>query len=189
MPDRASVDTVCGLDAGFFKEREMKRISKIGILSLTVLSFATASAGFANASSPDIRCGPGAAGGFGRGAHMRGGDPSALAKSHLAAMKAALIITPRQEPAWDAFAGKVKAQAASMAAMRGRAAQMDVPAPERMAQRTAFMRERLAGMEAMSGAMKDLYATLTPEQKATFDNMTSRRRARPMGMHFGRGAM
>lgn len=42
-------------------------------------------------------------------------------------------------------------------------------APERMSQHTEMMKQRLAGMETMANAVKDLYAILTPEQKAIAD--------------------
>ena len=51
---------------------------------------------------------------------------------------------------------------------------------ERMDQRIAFMKAGLAGMEAVNGAAKKLYAVLTPEQQKAFD------RAGP-GAQFGPG--
>ena len=38
-------------------------------------------------------------------------------------------------------------------------------APERLAQRDAMLKQRLAQYEAMTAAFKDLYAALTPEQR------------------------
>ena len=41
--------------------------------------------------------------------------------------------------------------------------------PDRMIQRAELMKQRTASMEAMGTALKDLYAVLTPEQKAVAD--------------------
>ena len=42
-------------------------------------------------------------------------------------------------------------------------------APELLAQQTEFMKQRQAEMEANTAALKNLYATLTPEQKTIAD--------------------
>jgi Spy/CpxP family protein refolding chaperone len=42
-------------------------------------------------------------------------------------------------------------------------------APERLAQRAAFAKQRATNLDTMSAAVKDLYETLTPEQKAIAD--------------------
>jgi len=102
--------------------------------------------------------------------HMKdGGDPAARVEQHLAHFKAELKLTPAQEPAWKTFADQVKAGAGQgMKAMREQAKEA-MPAPERMTQRMAMMKERLAAMEAHVAAFKTFYDTLTPEQKAIAD--------------------
>lgn len=100
---------------------------------------------------------------------MMGNDPAANADARLGTLKSELKITAGQEAAWQAFATQAKAQAATMQAMRA-AMQSDAgTAPERMEQRTQMMKLRIAGMESMSAAVKELYAVLTPEQKAIAD--------------------
>ena len=97
------------------------------------------------------------------------GDPSARAEQHLTYLKGQLNISPAQESQWQAFADAVKQQAQTMVAMR---ASMQSPAgtvTERMDQRTAFMKLGLDNMQAIDNAAKELYAALTPEQKAAFD--------------------
>ena len=42
-------------------------------------------------------------------------------------------------------------------------------APERLAQQTEFMKQRQGEMETNVKALKELYAALTPEQKAIAD--------------------
>ena len=124
--------------------------------------------------------GPGAGPGWGPG-HMgpmgyRGlgpmgyGDPAAAADSRLAAQKAELTITDKQEAAWQAYASQVKKGAESMqatrTAMQSSAANTT---PERLALHNEFMKQRLAQSEAASAALKNLYAVLTPEQRAILD--------------------
>jgi len=119
----------------------------------------------------------------------RGGmwsNPAAAVEGHLAALKVELKITPDQDTAWQAFTTKARQQADTMIARRdARRAQMTSgapaapqSAPERLAQRAEFAKQRIAGMETMAAAAKDLYAVLTPEQKALADQHLARG---PMG--------
>ncbi|OIP09261.1 MAG: hypothetical protein COW56_06240 [Rhodocyclales bacterium CG17_big_fil_post_rev_8_21_14_2_50_68_7] len=101
-------------------------------------------------------------------------DPEA----HLRELKAELKINAEQEGAWQAFATQANAQAATMKAMFESMRQAAGPAPERMESRVAMMKTRVAGMEAMSAALKDLYAVLTPEQKAIADQRFGHMRGR-----------
>jgi len=97
------------------------------------------------------------------------GDPAARADEHLAYLRGQLNITPAQESQWQAFADAVKQRAQTMVAMR---ASLQSPAgttTERMDQRIAFMKLGLDKMQAVDSAAKQLYAVLTTEQKATFD--------------------
>jgi periplasmic protein CpxP/Spy len=141
-------------------------------------------------SCPDARgFGPGAGrGGMGHGAHHGGmghgkwSNPAARVEGYLAALKVELGITPDQNNAWQAFTSKAKAQAEAMPARRAQMyAHMSATnqsAPERLAQRTELAKQRLASMESMTAAVKDLYAALTPEQKAIADQHMARG---PMG--------
>ena len=109
--------------------------------------------------------------GGGMGPQMMGyGDPAAAAESRLAAQKAELKITDQQEAAWQAYATQVKKNAESMQATR--TAMHSSPAntaPERLALHDAFMKQRLEQSEATTAALKELYAVLTPEQRAILD--------------------
>jgi len=125
--------------------------------------------------------GPGMGYGMGRGGHMGGygpqgmmgygyANPGAAVGDRLVELKAELKITDQQEPAWKAYAEQLKAQAESMQAWHTamwNSAQLS--APERLAQRDAMLKQRLAQNEAMTAAFKDLYAALTPEQRAVVD--------------------
>ena len=129
--------------------------------------------------------GPGEHGGM-MGHGMRGGherhvefsNPAARVEGHLAALKVELKITPAQENAWQAYADKTRQQAAARTAQhaqwKGNKPADNVSAPERLAQRTAFMKQAIAGMEARTAAVTELYAVLTPEQKALADKQFTR---------------
>jgi hypothetical protein len=113
---------------------------------------------------------------MGGGRHGLSGNPAAMVEGHLAALKVELKITADQETAWNTFAERARTQAASMPARRAqmRDGQTDnLPAPERLAQRTAQARQHIASMETMTAAVKDLYSVLTPEQKKTADQIIS----------------
>ncbi|MEO7726112.1 MAG: Spy/CpxP family protein refolding chaperone [Burkholderiales bacterium] len=124
-----------------------------------------------------------------RGHHGKWSNPKAAVEGHLAALKVELKITPAQENAWQAFSTKTRQRTDAMIARHEqRKAQPEATnqtAPERMAQHTERMKQRIAGMEARTAAVKDLYAVLTPEQKAIADKQFSR--GSRHGRHGGRG--
>jgi hypothetical protein len=164
----------------------MKRIHKIlagtaGALTLVAVT-AVAAAPYGGFGGCD-GTGPGAAGearmgmtygGMGPGSFggMRGGGPGAMSEQALAQLKTELAITAKQEPAWQAFSAKATEQANLMQATREqhwKAAGADTSAPARMALHIGSMTQHLAGMQAVSTAMTDLYAVLTPEQRSVAD--------------------
>ncbi|MCE9639657.1 MAG: Spy/CpxP family protein refolding chaperone, partial [Betaproteobacteria bacterium] len=112
-------------------------------------------------------------GGEGRGHHGQWSNPKAAVEGHLAALKIELKITPAQENAWQTFATKSRQQAdvriAQHEKISARKPDANVAAPDRLAQRTERMKQHVASMEARTAAVKDLYAVLTPEQKAIAD--------------------
>lgn len=116
--------------------------------------------------------GPGA----GMGAGMQGygmgfgASPEAAGK-RLAELKSQLAITAQQEPAWQAFVDNANAQAASRQAWFAtmHQGQATASAPELMGQRAEMMKQRLGGLESATAALNNLYAVLTPEQKAGAD--------------------
>lgn len=147
--------------------------------------------------------GPGGMGGMGMG-FMGGpgmmwggaaGSPAEAVVQRLAQVKTQLAITPQQEAAWQAFATQAGEQAAQMQAMHEQQRQAigaNTPAPERMNQHLALMNQRFVGMQALNTAMADLYAQLTPAQRATADgllghHMGPRGRNRGMGAGMGPG--
>jgi hypothetical protein len=109
-------------------------------------------------------------GGFGpMGARGFAGGPGFHIDARLAALKTELKITSNQESAWDTYAKQAKQQFESMQALFAKAPAAAQTAPERMNQRAEFAKQRAANMETMSGALKNLYAALTTEQKTLAD--------------------
>ena len=115
---------------------------------------------------------------------MHGGDSAAMVDRHLADTKAALHITAAQEPAWQAFATQAKQQAEAMQTMRGKlqGADTNATAPDRMQARTQLLQQRLTGMEAMTKALKHLYAVLSPEQRTIANQRLGTRGEPRMGL-------
>jgi Spy/CpxP family protein refolding chaperone len=150
----------------------MQRTTKFAAATFATLAVAAASAVFA---FPGPGMGPGfgpmagGPGAFAPGARFAGGDMTAFADQRMGELKTELKITGAQEPAWQAFTGKAKQQAQTMQANRAKMQEAGGPTPDLMAQRSEFMKQRVAGMESMNTAMKELYAVLTPEQKAVAD--------------------
>ena len=106
--------------------------------------------------------------GFGPGA-AAGAGPVERSEQRLSFIRNELKITPEQEMAWNALAEHARAQATAMEAFHAQPAAAAQSPTERIEQRTARMNLRAKQMTAMSAAVKDLYAVLTPEQKAVAD--------------------
>jgi hypothetical protein len=118
---------------------------------------------------PGYGMGPGMMGGYGPGFGMHAWGN---ADERLAALKAELGITDKQESAWQAYADNAKkhqeARQAWFAKMQEARSAANT-APELLALQTEHMKQRQAEMAANAAALKNLYATLTPEQKAIAD--------------------
>ncbi len=168
----------------------MQRSTKFIAATVATLAIAAVSAAYAF-PGPGMGSGFGPMGrghgGFGPGAHATGTDLSAFADQRIGELKTELKITAAQEPAWQAFTGKAKQQAQAMQATRTKMQDAGGQAPDRMAQRSEFMKQRMAGMDSMAAAMKDLYAVLTPEQKVVADQRFGHGAGHPgsHGMPFG----
>jgi hypothetical protein len=115
-------------------------------------------------------------------------DPGARAEQHLARLHADLKLTAAQEPLWQAFAEKAKAEAGKgMQAMRDNAQNLSLSAPDRMARMTEIMKQRVAAMESIHDSFKQLYDGLTPEQRRVADIHAARMgNMGHMGSHHGR---
>lgn len=165
----------------------MKQTTKryLGIAAASALVIGVATAGFAQGGfGPGFGqgcAGPGGMmsrpggmmGGPGRmrggPGYMMSGDPVASAEQQLAGLKTRLGITTDQEGAWNAYAEAVKGKAGVMLVHRQTMLGSAGVAPE---QRLAFRQEGLEQMQRVATAGHDLYNVLTPEQQATFGNLT-----------------
>jgi hypothetical protein len=81
-----------------------------------------------------------------------------------------LKLTAEQEPAWQAYADKVRALAGDVA--RERAQRLAAPPSgvlQRIDRTTDIARNRFTALEDVAEAAKALYARLTPEQQAASD--------------------
>ena len=119
--------------------------------------------------------------GHGRGmspgmGRMQGGDP-AMAATRLAEFKATLKITAAQEPAWSKFEATMRQQAEARQAMRTtmQAQMKDGKAPADMSAQRDAMQKLRAERDA---ARTELFAVLTPEQKALADRQGQGRHGR-----------
>lgn len=164
----------------------MKRVQKI-LISIAAFSALGLSANFSAHAEPygmmgpeacpydkEMMRGPGGKGAKGAMSRKGQADFAATATTRLDKLKTELKITADQENAWQTFAGKAKQQVESMQTMRDKmpppaASGPALSAPERMDKGIEFMKQRLTSMEAMNASLKDLYAVLTPEQKAVAD--------------------
>lgn len=106
-------------------------------------------------------------GGYGPGA--TGAGPTDRAEARLEFLKNELKITADQESAWEGYATQVKTQATTMAAFHAQGPATAESAAERIEQHASRMTLRAEQLQATSAAVKELFAVLTPEQKATAD--------------------
>ena len=149
--------------------------AKKSILSLAIVGL-LAAAGTALAYGP----GP-------KGGGMRMGGPPADAAQHadrmqqrLGTLKEALKLQPNQLDAWNAYEAKVRSEGQVRFEMRQAMHQQQGDAQAMADQRVAMMKHKAQAAEEVNGLRKALVATLTPEQKATFDQYS-------MGPRMGRG--
>lgn len=117
-----------------------------------------------------------------RGAMMRDGESGRMSAERmgkrmdqrLERLHRELKISAQQEPLWQAFTEKSKAEIGKGVQSMRDGADAKLTAPERMEKMQANMKERVAGMESVNESFKRLYAALTPEQKAAADKHFSR---------------
>jgi len=134
--------------------------------------------------------GPMGHGPMGRGmGHYAWVNPAAAAESRLSLLKSELKIAPAQEAAWKTFADQSRQQAEAMQALmttvQGSA---QASAPERLELRNQIMKKRQEQMEKGTAAFKDLYAVLSPEQKALADQHVGFGMTGGLGMALNRPA-
>jgi len=132
--------------------------------------------------------GPGSAACDGTGPGAAGVGPVERVDARLAFLKNELKITSEQEAAWNGYAQQAKTRAETMAAFHAQGPIAAETPAERIEQHAARMKLRADQEQAMSVAVKDLFAVLTPEQKTIANQYfggTRLGRAGPRG--YGRG--
>lgn len=161
----------------------------IGALVAVPAAFAHQGMGMGMGMQPGQGMGPGMMGhgpamgpGMGMG-RMAGGDPAQHA-TRMAEFKAALKITAEQEPAWSKFEATMRQQAEARQTLRAtmQAQMKDGKAPADMSAQRETMQKLHAERDA---ARAELFAVLTPEQKALADRAPQGRHGRhghPMAM-------
>jgi len=94
-------------------------------------------------------------------------------EQRLADLKGKLNITGGQESQWQAFQQRITESATQM---RGQFAKPPAAAtaPDRLAERAERMKQHAASMEGVAGALKDLYAVLTADQRSVIDQHYAR---------------
>jgi Spy/CpxP family protein refolding chaperone len=156
----------------------MKRNTIIAVVAIAL----GAAISLASAVATAHPGGWGMGGGPGYGMGPGRGDPAAAVEGRLAYLKTELKITKAQEGAWKKYSDEARKQAESMqatrTAMQGAAS---ANAADRMELHNKLMKNRLEQSEKMTAAFKELYAALTPEQKALADQHPGG------GMGFGGG--
>ncbi|MBK6980217.1 MAG: Spy/CpxP family protein refolding chaperone [Betaproteobacteria bacterium] len=115
---------------------------------------------------------------MGPGMHGKGMGPQAnssagtgTTEERLAGLKTELGITTEQDGAWQAFVKSAKQQEEGRQARFARMheARTAESLPEFRAKQDELIKERQAVRESATAALKDLYAALTPQQKAIAD--------------------
>lgn len=97
-------------------------------------------------------------------------DPVVNVEKRLARLKDELNITNDQAQVWAAYAEKTKSNVKDIRDRMNEAMHDQAQtAPERFDRHIELMRKRLASFEKMDDALKQLYAVLTPTQKAIAD--------------------
>lgn len=153
--------------------------AKKSILSLALVSlFAATGAALAHGPGPQ---GGGMGMGPRAGAPMDPAQHAERVQARLAGLKEALKLQPGQLDAWNAYEAKAKSEAQARAQMRQSMLEQRGDAQAMADQRVAMLKHNAQAAEEINGLRKALVATLSPEQKATFEQYA-------MGPRFARGS-
>jgi hypothetical protein len=108
------------------------------------------------------------------------GMPFEHIEGRITYLRAELKITDAQSTPWNAFADTMRADATAMKAMRDGIIKDGMPTtmPDRMAVQHTMMSTRIEMMERSEASTKALYASLSDDQRKSFDQMMSG----PMGV-------
>jgi Spy/CpxP family protein refolding chaperone len=153
-------------------------LTRTGLIAGAALSLAAAGVTFAQAPAP------GAPPARGPGMMHKQHDPAQMADR----LRAALQLTPAQEPALQAFIAAMKPPADMGDHMKGdRDDWKNLTTPQRLDRMQAMQAQHQQHMAAHIDAVKRFYAALTPSQQKAFDAMHDGMmgRGHRMGGHMG----
>lgn len=154
-------------------------------LSASILILGACGAATAQPASPPAPGHEMTGGMQGMGKGRMGQDPAAMAQRHADHLRAALQLTPAQEPALKAFLAEMR-PTGGMGGKMGMGEHMKgmrdgmagLTTPQRLDRMRDQMDEHRAMFERHATAVKRFYAQLTPAQQKAFDAM-------PMMGHMG----
>jgi hypothetical protein len=111
------------------------------------------------------------------------GTTQSVVEQRIQTLKTQLAITPQQEPAWDAFAQKMRDNAAATdrLAQQRAGAIAALNAVENMRSYAHIAHEYATNADRLTAAFESLYGTLSPAQRQTADALL-RQQSQP-GQH------
>ncbi|MEI6336158.1 MAG: Spy/CpxP family protein refolding chaperone [Methylococcaceae bacterium] len=112
-------------------------------------------------------------------------DREAGKEKHLATLKTDLKLDANQEAAWAEWVSKIKGDTKNEEKHRENIESWaNLPAPERMEKMLEFSKAHIAQQEVSLAATKTFYATLSPEQRLTFDKGFNFEHRSRLGKHW-----
>jgi Spy/CpxP family protein refolding chaperone len=154
----------------------MKTLNKLTLTVIAALGLGLISA--AAFTAPETPCDKP---GYGDGPRGPEGGPKHWAEmrtrwaEQMEALRAKLQLKPDQEELWKGFTAAQTAQREAMSQHWQRMRTAKLNTLEYFNNQVQFMEERLTGMKAVTKAAEDLYASLSPEQKAIMDDFFASR--------------
>lgn len=113
-----------------------------------------------------------------------GANRERFIEERMAQLHKELKLTSAQEADWQTWSDKVnQARAAKKEARPDFEALRKLPAPDRLQKMIDFGKTKQAELENILAATKTFYATLTPEQRKTFDDLMPFGERGPKGRH------
>lgn len=104
----------------------------------------------------------------GQGHRGQGFDPARF-DARMTALATALKLQPNQQAAWDAYAGKIKAQAETRSQRRAEMAAVFNDRQKALELRAEHMKANASALSDIAQSRAALIAVLSPEQKTTLD--------------------
>jgi protein CpxP len=153
------------VEHNYFKKPTLKHTTGIAILTLAILGLLAGRNVLAKPADAAALGKPEPASEGPRKCDRREGK-----EKRLETLKSDLKLNVNQEAAWTEWAGKIKGDHTGWEEKRKNVESWaSLPAPDRMEKMLAFSKEHIARQEARIAATKTFYATLSPEQRQTFD--------------------